>query len=192
MLIEPLSPESADDRQRALFDAVRERFGRDLPPVAVMARHPDIMAAMNGFEKALLRADRLPPRLTQLVNLKVAALLGCSFCIDIGSHLARQQGASAAALADLPHYRDSDAYSPAEQAALTAAEVMTVGDCVLDEATEQALRSHFDAEQLIELLAVIAWENFRSRFNRAAGLQAAGFCPVAERAASEQPEAARR
>lgn len=185
MLIEPLSPESADERERALFAAVRERFGRDLPPVAVMARHPDIMAAVNGFEKALLRADRLPPRLTHLINLKVAALLGCSFCIDIGSHLARQHGLSSEALAELPDFRASSRFSDAERAALELAEVMTVGDGVVDDGLEQRLCRHFDPEQLVELLAGIAWENFRSRFNRAAGLQAAGFCPIPDRAASE-------
>jgi AhpD family alkylhydroperoxidase len=185
-LIEPLSPELASDAQRAVLDAVRDHYGRDLAPVAVTVRHDAIMSAVSGFELALRRADRLPARLTHLLNLKVAALLGCSFCIDIGTHLVRQHGIPPAAVADLPRYQDSDAYSPAERAALAAAEVMTVGDCVLSEAAEQELRSHFNAEQLVELLAVVAWENYRSRFNRAAGMQAAGFCPVSERAASEQ------
>jgi AhpD family alkylhydroperoxidase len=189
MLIEPISSESATVSQRAALEAARSRFGRDIAPAAVIAHHDAIMTAVGGFEAALRRADRLPARLSHLVNLKVAALLGCSFCIDIGSHIARQDGVSADAVADLPRFRDSDAYSPAERAALAAAEVMTVGDCVLEPALQQALREHFDEAQLVELLAVIAWENYRSRFNRAAGMQAAGFCPASERAASEQPAA---
>jgi len=186
MLIEPLPPQDASDEQKAFLAAARDRFGRDIPPLGVFARHPAVMAAVSGFEVALLRADRLPPKLAHLVNLKVAALLGCSFCIDIGTHIARNDGVTAAEVADLPRFRESDAYTPAERAALAAAEVMTVGDCVLDDAAQRELHAHFDDEQLVELLAVIAWENYRSRFNRAAGLQAAGFCPIAERAASEQ------
>lgn len=185
MLIEPVDPENASEAQRAAFGAARKRFGRDLPLMGVMAHHDHVLAAVSSFEAAIRRADRLPPGVVHLVNLKVAALLGCSFCIDIGTYLAREDGVSVAAVADLPRFRDSDAYSPAERAALEAAVIMTVGDCVLDGAVEEALRTHFDEAQLVELLAVIAWENYRSRFNRAASLQAVGFCPIGQRAASE-------
>lgn len=190
MLINPVKPDSATADQRAVLDAVRQRYGRDLPPAEVMVQHQAVTRAVGGFEAAIAGADRLSPRLTHLVNLKVAALLGCTFCIDIGSHLAREGGVTAAAIADLPRFRDSDAFSPAEQAALAAAEAMTSGDGALDEDLQRVLRAHFDDAQLVELLTVIAWENFRSRFNRAAGLTAIGFCPVAERAAAEPAPAA--
>ena len=41
-------------------------------------------------------------------------------------------------------------------------------------------------EQLVELTATIAWENFRARFNRGFDIQAQGFseaafCPLPER-----------
>src|SRR5262249_23134038 len=38
-----------------------------------------------------------------------------------------------------------------------------------------ALRRHFDDAQLVELGALIAWENFRSRFNRLFDVGAQGF-----------------
>ena len=49
-----------------------------------------------------------------------------------------------------------------------------------------ALRRHFDDAQLVELSAAIAWENFRSRFNRpfdvgAQGFSSGAFCPLPER-----------
>jgi alkylhydroperoxidase family enzyme len=37
------------------------------------------------------------------------------------------------------------------------------------------LRERFDEAQLVELAAAIAWEHHRARFNRAFGVQAAGF-----------------
>jgi AhpD family alkylhydroperoxidase len=186
MLIQPVSADTASAAQRVVLDSVRQRFGRDLPLAGVMVHHEAVTAAMGAFEAAIHRADRLPARLAHLVNLKVAALLGCSFCIDIGSHLARQSGVTAAAVADLPRFRDSDAFSAPERAALAAAEAMTVGTGDLDAPTQAALQSHFDDAQRVELLAVIAWENYRSRFNRAAGLEAVGFCPVTERAVPER------
>ena len=48
-----------------------------------------------------------------------------------------------------------------------------------------ALRAHFDEAAMVELAASIAWENFRSRFNRPFDVGAQGFahgavCPLPE------------
>jgi alkylhydroperoxidase family enzyme len=49
-----------------------------------------------------------------------------------------------------------------------------------------ALRQHFDEAQMVELGAAIAWENFRSRYNRVFDVASQGFsegayCPLPER-----------
>jgi len=48
------------------------------------------------------------------------------------------------------------------------------------------LEQHFTPAQLVELVTAIALENFRARFNRPFGVEAAGFsegafCPLPER-----------
>ncbi len=48
-----------------------------------------------------------------------------------------------------------------------------------------ALRERLDDEQLVELTATIAWENFRARFNRGfdvadQGFSAGGVCAIPE------------
>ena len=48
------------------------------------------------------------------------------------------------------------------------------------------LRKDLSDEQLVELTAAIAWENFRARFNRGFDVAAQGFsqgavCPIPER-----------
>jgi hypothetical protein len=55
------------------------------------------------------------------------------------------------------------------------------------------LREHFDEEQIVELTAAIAIENFRSRFNNALEVEPAGFseglyCPMPEVAAKVTAE----
>ena len=52
-----------------------------------------------------------------------------------------------------------------------------------------ALRARFDDAQLVELSAAIAWENFRSRYNRlfdvgAQGFSEGAYCPMPERHAA--------
>ena len=55
---------------------------------------------------------------------------------------------------------------------------------VSDEQVE-SLREHLDDEQLVELTAMIAWENFRARFNRGfdvgdQGYSQGAFCALPE------------
>ncbi len=76
-------------------------------------------------------------------------------------------GASAAKIAAVERFRVSDLFSPAERAALAFAEGMTKTPAdVSDEVFEEAQR-HFGSEQLVELAATVAMENYRARFNRA-------------------------
>ncbi len=74
------------------------------------------------------------------------------------------------AFATSPHY------TAAERAALALAEAMTItGQKVTDELFAEA-RRYFSEPQLVELVAAIALENFRSRFNVALGVDSQGFC----------------
>ena len=41
-----------------------------------------------------------------------------------------------------------------------------------------SLQEEFTDEELVELAAVIAFENFRSKFNPVFGVEANGLCPV--------------
>jgi alkylhydroperoxidase family enzyme len=51
-----------------------------------------------------------------------------------------------------------------------------------------ALRAHFDAAQLVELTAAIAWENYRARFDHAFGIEAQGFSAGAFCVLPERPQ----
>ncbi len=84
-------------------------------------------------------------------------------------------GASHDKIAAVATWRQSDLFSPEERAALAFAEGQTqtpvnVSDEVFDEA-----RRHFTDEQLVELAATAAMENYRARFNRAFLVESQGF-----------------
>lgn len=78
-------------------------------------------------------------------------------------------------------WRDSPLFGEAERAALEYAERMTVTGESVDDALFARLRAHFDEAQIVELTAAVAFENFRSKFNPALGIEAQGFCPLPER-----------
>ena len=67
----------------------------------------------------------------------------------------------------LAEFRTSPLYSAEERLALEYADMMTItGREVTDEFFE-SLRAVFTDDAIVELTAVIAWENTSSKFNRA-------------------------
>ena len=66
---------------------------------------------------------------------------------------------------------------------------MTQTPVDVPEALFARLREHFGEAKLVELTSAIAWENYRSRFNHAFGIEAENFsegavCAVPAQAAS--------
>ena len=87
-----------------------------------------------------------------------------------------QAGASDDKIRQVPTWRESSLFSPLERDALEYAERMTVtGEKVTDELFAR-LRGHLSEAQVVELTAVVALENFRSKFNPPLGIEAQGFC----------------
>ena len=164
----------------------RRMFGRVPDPVAVTAHHPLLLGAYSGLELAMDRSHSVDHHLKELAALKAAAMVGCEFCLDIGSMLARGAGATEQQLAELPGFRDSEAFSEDEKLVLELAEAMTRTPALIDDELFERLRARFTERQLVELTAAIALENFRARFNHAFGLGPQGF---SEGAACARPEA---
>lgn len=75
----------------------------------------------------------------------------------------------------LPDYATSPLYDEAERAALAYADAMTLSDRDVDDALFARLRRHWDDDALVELTAVIAWENASSKFNRALRIPSQGL-----------------
>ena len=65
--------------------------------------------------------------------------------------------------------------SEIELLCLEYADRMTELPVAVDDALFEKLRQQFSEAQLVELTAVIAWENFRTRFNHAFGLESEAY-----------------
>jgi alkylhydroperoxidase family enzyme len=81
-------------------------------------------------------------------------------------------------LAEVASWRDSKLFSEAERVALEYAECITYTDRKVDDALFARVKQHFTEAQIVELTAVVALENFRSKFNPPLGIEAQGFCLV--------------
>ncbi len=79
-------------------------------------------------------------------------------------------------LRDLSRYRESPVFSEEERLVIELAEEMAGIPVQPPSELLEALRLRFDEAQLVELVAAIAWENYRARFNRVFGVRPVGFC----------------
>ena len=67
----------------------------------------------------------------------------------------------------LPEYATSPLYTEVERVALEYADSMTITGREVSDELFSRLREIYDEDALVELTAIIAWENSSSKFNRA-------------------------
>lgn len=75
----------------------------------------------------------------------------------------------------LARYAESDAFDTLEKRVLDYAVALTRTPASATDQDVAALRESLSDEQLVELTAMIAWENFRARFNRGFDVADQGF-----------------
>ncbi|MGK5627575.1 carboxymuconolactone decarboxylase family protein [Streptomyces sp. URMC 123] len=163
----------------------RRSYGTVLDPLLAMAHHPRVLLTTARFEMSLARWKRLDPGLKALAVMASAASVGCSWCMDFGHWENTRHGMDPRKVRDVPAWRESDVYTPLERAVMEYAEAMTANPPTVDDDLVARLREHLDEAELVELTAMVAVENFRSRFNSALGLTSQGFrdtCDVPTRA----------
>lgn len=188
----PLAPATGLFRRVIYAQARKRAGGRDIEPIRVTAHSVSTLFGCVAMEVAIERAKRVDPKIKHLAGLKVALLVGCEFCIDIGAFLTTESGVPDEQLLALPDHRDATCFDARERAVLDYAEAITRTPAEVTDEIFARVREHFDDAQIVELTNEIAWENWRARFNWAFDIGAAGFaegqaCPVmprAERAAS--------
>ena len=77
---------------------------------------------------------------------------------------------------------ESPVFAAREKLALRYAEAMTDSNRHGDASLFHTLKQHFSDGAIIELTALIAYQNMSSKFNAALGVPAQGFCAAARAA----------
>jgi alkylhydroperoxidase family enzyme len=84
-------------------------------------------------------------------------------------------GISAEKITAVDDYAESGLFSAVERVALSYADAITLSDQDVSEVLFTELSAHFDQAAVVELTAVIAWENASSKFNRALRVASQNF-----------------
>ncbi|MGZ4166775.1 MAG: carboxymuconolactone decarboxylase family protein [Solirubrobacteraceae bacterium] len=165
---------------RFMRRGTRKMTGRDavhgsgIEPVEIWAHQPKMMSGMGKFQQAVRKGDSVDERIKYLLELKGAQMIGCEFCVDLGSQICRHSGFSDDELLALPRYRHSELFTEREKLALDyTVAVMRTPVEVTDDLFAR-MREHFTDEQLIEITALLTVVNL-DRFNAAFGIGSAGF-----------------
>ncbi len=165
---------------RLLFWLQRRRYGQELEPARLWGRTPRAFLAMAAMYAALnRRSSPLATALRSLVQVRVSQINWCSFCVDLNSATCLENNVSGEKLLALAQFADSDLFDEAEKAALHYAEAMTDSNRHSDPLLVAKLQQHFSDDAIIELTALIAYQNMSSKFNAALGVPAQGFCAAA-------------
>lgn len=173
----------------------RVAYGRELKSAGVFAQHPRLMLDYMRFNRAAERGKRVPKGLSELAVLKAATIVGCEFCMDIGSEYARRSGLSDQQLLALHEAHGSGLFSDDELLVIDLASGMSrtpgeVGDELMTRVSER-----FGIKGTLELVQLIAWENARARMNLALDIGPEGFsegkvCAVPDRVGERTAEVA--
>ena len=148
--------------------------GTGIEPVEVWAIQPKMLTGMGKFQGAVRKAHSVDERLKYLVELKGAQMIGCEFCVDLGSQICRNSGFSDEELLALPRYRQSDLFTEREKTALDyTVGVMRTPVEVSDELFAR-MKEHFSDEQMVEITALLMVVNL-DRFNAAFAIGSSGF-----------------
>jgi AhpD family alkylhydroperoxidase len=110
----------------------------------------------------------LPKATQELVSLRASQINGCAVCIDMHTKEAAADGEDAVRLNLVAAWREATVFTEAERAALALAEEGTrladAHDGVSDE-TWTAVRKHYDDDQIVALVCLVALINAANRLN---------------------------
>lgn len=164
---------------RLIFAAQRRKYGTELEPARLWGRLPRSFLFLTLLYRSLDRADSpIEPALRALVQVRVSRINWCAFCVDLNGAAALERAVAPEKLAALDDYERSALYTERERAALAYAEAATDPARRVDEACFARLRAHFDEQAVLELTALVAFQNLSSKFNAALGVPAQGFCAL--------------
>jgi AhpD family alkylhydroperoxidase len=168
---------------RVLFWFQRRKYGKELASSKIWARSPRVFLGLSVFFGSLDRkSSPLSPRLRGLVIVRVSQAAACEFCIDLNSARLLSLGEAEEKLRELPKFQDSALFTEKEKAALEYSDAITsTGRGEVSDDLFSRLREYFSDDDIVELTALIAFQNCSARFNHALKIPAQDFCKTVKR-----------
>jgi uncharacterized peroxidase-related enzyme len=164
-LVTPLSPEHSDE-VRELAEFFNETLGFCPNSVLTMQRRPHIAKAFINLNKAVMQNDgQVTSEQKRLIGYLTSAVTGCRYCQAHTILAAKRYGGSDERLNNIWAFRDSDLFTAAEKAAFEFALAASSVPNAVDETIEANLKAHWDEDDIVEILGVVALFGYLNRWN---------------------------
>jgi alkylhydroperoxidase family enzyme len=171
-----------------LSESMIKQFGAVPEPIEVTWHNPRVAEAALQFGAQVGAWDAADASLKTFAHMAVAAQVGCSWCLDINYFAAQTQGLDVAKASQVPHWRESDAFTPLERDVLEYAEAMTNTPPTVTDDLSARLLDRLGPAAMVELTACIAFANLSTRSNTALGIKSQGFSAACKIPLAARPE----
>ncbi|MBB3083984.1 carboxymuconolactone decarboxylase family protein [Geodermatophilus sabuli] len=174
----------------AVLKAASRKMLGDVPEaLGIMWHNRPVLRFSFGLGQKAGRWHACDEDLKSYAHMAVAALIGCSFCLDLGYFQAHNKGLDEAKAREVPRWRESDVFTPLERDVLEYAEAMSQTPPSVTDELSARLLEQLGAPALVELTAWIALANQYARTNVALGIEAQGLAASCGLAPLAQPSA---
>ncbi|MFE1788834.1 carboxymuconolactone decarboxylase family protein [Streptomyces sp. NPDC059525] len=154
----------------------RRTYGKVLDPGQAYGHHSRVLFAYLRLEQRAAKWNRLDAGLKHLAVMACAARINCSWCMDFGYWEGHELGLSPEKIERVPRWReDREVFTELELLVMEYAEAMTETEPAVTDEMAAELVARLGEAAFVELTAVVALENWRSRVNSAFGLTSQGF-----------------
>jgi alkylhydroperoxidase family enzyme len=162
------------------YGYIMKRFSRKLlgdvaEPAEVMWHNRRVLTSSLGFGRKLQKWDQLDPNLRSFAHMAVAAMVGCSWCLDLNYFQVHNEGLDEAKAREVPRWQESPVFTSLERDVMEYAEAMTETPPRVTDALSARLLEQLGAPALVELTAVVGFANMTTRSNTAMGIESQGF-----------------
>ena len=146
-----LAPINVDDLSgewRARFENSSARERMMLTPTL---HAPELMTALHQFGDKLVELGTIPPRLVELLRLRIAFHNQCRSCMAMRYRSGIDDGVTEDLVCSLERPAEAPDLTDAERAALAYADVSATNHFAINDDTFADLRRHFSEREIIEL-----------------------------------------
>ncbi len=167
--------------------ASKRMLGEVPDALGVMWHHRPALKANFSLGQKSRRWKECDQDLKSYAHMAVAALVGCSFCLDYAYFQAHNEGLDEAKAREVPRWRESDVFTPLERDAMEYAEAMSQTPPTVTDEMSARLLAQLGAPALLELTTIVSMANLMTRANVALGIEAQGFSDACGLAPMAQP-----
>jgi alkylhydroperoxidase family enzyme len=152
-------------------------FGEVAEPAEVMWHNQAVLKDTMAFGQKVQKWHELDHDLASFAHMAVAALVGCSWCLDLNYFLGANAGLDLTKASQVPRWRDADVdlFTPLERDVMAFAEAMSVTPPQVTDDLFERLRVRLGNAAMIELTALVAFANMTTRSNTAMGIESQEF-----------------